>query len=633
MAERHNRMVRIGFLIYAFFGFAVLAKCWKSVSGFGSPASQHVWWSQSFGSRRCMASSLSRVRGKLRRCCVGGLSRSRLSGLRYWVLAYLIQVSAGHSAFVLPCERVGEAAHPGPAFDVCVGLESVWSQKQGSSLAGSSPWRVALVRDAVVCSNSGLMQEGIVSTRPSVWKNVSRFVRSCSFSAKSKQLGRKLDRGHDSVRLAVSPLASRLASRALCQWPAPNDPACVGTPSSHYCKRVWISLRSHVSSGSPAQEELLKPLTAELVLGKKGPRVICGDFNHSVDALLQTQLWMSCGWVEAQLFSRDHWHTEVQPTCKGRTVRDFVWLSPEAAAMCVGVSVVDTFAEHSTVFARLRVPDSSLTCLYWPLPGEIPWDQVDLDSLHSAQHQAVALQADSSAWFADWSRAFERGLDGHVRSPGGGLQGCCFGRGRRLAPSAKQATVIAVKQARPGEEVCSSHLLSREVNRWYRQLRRLQSLVHAVRAAKQSPAAVEYRLQLWSSILRAPGFCVDFATWWCTRPIKLQGSPSVIAPGLSFTESAELVFLDFRENYRSFEKWCLERRRQVLQLRYADTYRGLMQASGRPRPEQVDTLTLEHTYSILAVDSDSQQIHLDAPLDLRGSSTWVINGAPISLLS
>ena len=251
-------------------------------------------------------------------------------------------------------------------------------------------------------------------------------------------------------------------------------------------------------------DELLKPITEEVVLGRRGPRAILGDFNHSIDALFQTQIWLQCGWVEVQCMALARWQQEIQPTCKGRTVRDFVWLSPEAAAMCTSVSVMDTFAEHSTVIAHLCVPEMTAPCLTWPLPGELPWDRVDVDALWGAEHVAVEIRDDSSDWFLQWAKAFEGSIDGHVDSPGRRLPGCAFGRGRRRAPARQQLPVVSVKPARHGEETCCSHLLSQEVNRWYRQLRRLQSLCHAIRANKQTPAAQAYREQGFS--LACPRF-------------------------------------------------------------------------------------------------------------------------------
>ena len=555
--------------------------------------------------------------------------------MRFGVLAYLPHVTVANSDFKPPCSRIGEAAHPGPIVDVLVGSSNPSGLRNKEALLFDLP--------------------------PGIWHLSETQLSSVTLASCKRELqrlGRQVDRR---VRVTHGAAAafrsnSRFAGTwtgvlAMSDWPAAS--LQVAWPPEHYASGR-IQMSQHVVGQLPivsatvygypsgptypraAQltEELLKPITTELVLGRRGPRIICGDFNHSIDALLQTQVWMRCGWVEAQRLAFDRWNIEVRPTCKGSTVRDYVWLSPEAAAMCTAVSVREVFAEHSTVIAHLSVPDSVAPCMSWPLPGEVPWSQVDLAGFWAGEHRPVSHQhVDSSDWFAEWSRSFEQGIAGHIDTPGGCLPGCCYGRGRRRSPVLRQVPIISIKPARQGEESCSSHFLSQEVNRWYRQLRRLQALCHAIRAGKTTPAALEYRLQLWSAILRAPGFYVDFPTWWLTRPMQLPGSPSHITAGLPHSQVLDNVFLDFRENYRSFESWCVRRRNEVLQSRYASTHRGLMQSLRRPKPDQVDSLTVRRNYTVLAVDCDSQQIHLDAPLDLRGCSTWNVNGVPATVLS
>ena len=42
-------------------------------------------------------------------------------------------------------------------------------------------------------------------------------------------------------------------------------------------------------------ERILGPLTKELILGRHGPRVIAGDFNHPISALRDLGIWMENG--------------------------------------------------------------------------------------------------------------------------------------------------------------------------------------------------------------------------------------------------------------------------------------------------------------------------------------------------
>ena len=46
--------------------------------------------------------------------------------------------------------------------------------------------------------------------------------------------------------------------------------------------------------------------------------------------------------------------------------------------------------------------------------------------------------------------------------------------------------------------------------------------------------------------------------------------------------------------------------------------------SREPARDQVDTLVLERSYTVMSVDPDFSQVFLDQPLDARGSSTWLL---------
>ena len=133
-------------------------------------------------------------------------------------------------------------------------------------------------------------------------------------------------------------------------------------------------------------DDLLATLTREVVLGSSSVRMIVGDMNHPADKLAQVELWQQMGWVECQAFAHQAWGQPVCNTCKGSTVRDYSFLSPEAQSLLAAVQVFDTFQEHSTVCCALRFPDTATPTNSWPLAREIPWHDVDLPAW---QHQTV----------------------------------------------------------------------------------------------------------------------------------------------------------------------------------------------------------------------------------------------------
>ena len=91
---------------------------------------------------------------------------------------------------------------------------------------------------------------------------------------------------------------------------------------------------------------LLSTLTEKLVLGRTGLRCIVGDYNANPSQLDEVSIWRQRRCIEAQELAWNRWVMQPQPTCKGRTTRDFIFLSPELAALCTNVMVQDHFQEQ-----------------------------------------------------------------------------------------------------------------------------------------------------------------------------------------------------------------------------------------------------------------------------------------------
>ena len=175
---------------------------------------------------------------------------------------------------------------------------------------------------------------------------------------------------------------------------------------------------------------LLETLTKEIVLGRSGICTISGDFNHNPETLEQVALWKQHGWRCAQSLAFERWGREPCSTCKGATIRDFVFLSPEAASLLQWVETKDVFAEHSTVIAGLSLVGVE-TIRAWPQPAEIPWSHVDIQQWHDSCTAAALPDSCPTTWLQQFGQRFEHSLDGHCSGiPGGSLPAKCHGRGR-----------------------------------------------------------------------------------------------------------------------------------------------------------------------------------------------------------
>ena len=291
---------------------------------------------------------------------------------------------------------------------------------------------------------------------------------------------------------------------------------------------VYGYSRSHLQAAA-ATDALLEPVTKEVVLGRAGPRIVCGDLSADESALLQVQIWRQQGWLELQELAWQRWGRVPCATCKDATRRDFLYLSPEAAALCIDSSVTDIFQEHSTISAKLRIASNAGVIRCWPRPAEIPWSCIALDGLNGQPHAPLPPYLDTTHRFHKHAQMFEQSLNGHVDCPGRQLPAGCFGRARFTEPVQKPVAISIPKASRAGDEILKSDLLSLEVRHWHKQLRRLQSLWQALQRPRYDLNALEYRGCLWRSILDAQGFRNGFAAWWPTRPRLTTGQPRCIA--------------------------------------------------------------------------------------------------------
>lgn len=240
---------------------------------------------------------------------------------------------------------------------------------------------------------------------------------------------------------------------------------------------------------------LLEIVTTEIILGAKGPRIVGGDMNVSPDQLPLFDYWHSHGWCSAQDFAYNMWGQPKEFTCKHSTERDLAWLSPEAQALCRAVCVRDHFMEHSTLAVGLQVPTMVQPLLQWPKPSQLPYDELDprwTSALPPVWDDTCAVD---DQW-AQLGASYERCFAGFVPSqPNNNLTRNQKGRLQRTKPVKRLCQTSVLRASRPSEVAMRNGLLGQEVHFWSKQLRRLQSYYHGVRANKQTASALAYRLE------------------------------------------------------------------------------------------------------------------------------------------
>ena len=253
-------------------------------------------------------------------------------------------------------------------------------------------------------------------------------------------------------------------------------------------------------------EQLLSPLTSEIVLGRKGFRVIGGDFNSSPLSFRATRLWHSQGWRELQDLMQEKFGILPTNTCKAASRSDQLWLSPELHEFVTNVGFADVFADHLVMVMQLQLPTTPQYEWIWPQAKPIPWEEVDRDKFSQLcdATKPMAWTSELSSELHQWSDRFERMALDSMQNSSQRLpryQGRCSVQ----APRKRLIHLNVPRTSRPGETLISSSLLGRSVQLWFQQLRRLQSLLHNLKKASQNDQAGVYREQVWhAGSTRAP---------------------------------------------------------------------------------------------------------------------------------
>ena len=396
-------------------------------------------------------------------------------------------------------------------------------------------------------------------------------------------------------------------------------------------------------------ESLLEPVTEALVFGRAGARIICGDFNTSAGSLRQMQLWQSQGWVELQDLMHGLHSITPRPTCKGATAPDQIWISPELIPLISNVSVWQLYPDHDVLLAGLRLPSLPRDSMQWHLPGHIPWNHISQERWTSNQDVGSVFPVgvwpvgclhpsepsdsfdlrslDSTSAFREWSSRFEQAASASMSHPTAQADRGFFGRGRMTQPKPRKCNYAVPKHSRPGEvqQVCG--FLNRAVARRFKQLRRMQSYMHAVRSVNAG-ATFLARAALWNSILHAAGFEHGFVTWWPSRPVKLQGTPDTIPAYPPDEVIAGLLYDDFYHNYRRFESWQLQKRRLSCQSKMTSSTKGLFAVSRKPAKDTLDCLEDKFPQAISLVNPQECVVQVPEPFPTENVTHWTLQDQP-----
>ena len=125
--------------------------------------------------------------------------------------------------------------------------------------------------------------------------------------------------------------------------------------TTSFCLGRWIhgatfygpAFRADTTEVRTITDQLLQNITNRIVMGMTGLRYITGDFNQIDGQLLQPELWRKLGWKEVQGLGQEFSNRQPVPTCKSKTIKDFIWISPELAEYFESVATLDDLFSRS----------------------------------------------------------------------------------------------------------------------------------------------------------------------------------------------------------------------------------------------------------------------------------------------
>lgn len=354
---------------------------------------------------------------------------------------------------------------------------------------------------------------------------------------------------------------------------------------------------AHTKATQDRSDALLANLTDRIVFAARGYRVIMGDFNQTTKDLPQFEIWRQHGFREVQELACHKWNQEIVPTCKRKSVKDHIWISPELIDILMEVQVDDTFfADHAVLAAKFSDLKPHKPVPIWRKPKEIPWNDLRIEE-ESLSTQVTSYQQ----VFAELENTAHRALQ---KAGSIGLIQPQRGRGKTNAPVLARAPVTPVRPSRPHETPVQFLGENFQFTKWCRQLRRLQSYVALTKNDRDTPSVQQHKFKLWLAIKAAPGFPRGFPHAWENRAAKIAGAPSKLPVQPPVHEIANSIFLNFRAEFQALEKLLIGQRRQAATARRLANPQAIFQDVSKSRAQPVQTVVTKTSVVVTEVQQE-----------------------------
>ena len=523
--------------------------------------------------------------------------------------------------------RVGEASHPGPG-----SVPATWTlgTANPSGLNGKLDQLHHLDGDAWIFAETHLSQKGMsglakgLKMLHSPWKYV---VPGSPCPARP---------GTDTGIHSGVLFASKFPARAL---PHAFDPESYATSRIQVVgmavNEVWVTVGMlYELPGNAAHKQAryqTDALLAELVdrVGTQatGPRVIGGDFNFAPAELQQLQRLHDLGFREVQDLNAWRFGISAQATGRGTKRIDQMWISPELQLAFLGARVTfDYWADHAAVQASFSCPNMHTTVLSWPTPQAFPWPsqwtcQVDFDPGGDLTVEYAKFWAQVELRAKLWNQHH-----------GVFVTKAQCGRAAVLDSKPVRQSQCAVKKARKGDLQPAYIGTSLQHARFFRQLRRLQSLCRILVKGVSSFQGKCNLDDTWRAIRCAAGFPGGFGLWWDAHELKpaLGGPLPLMCPSLDFAQG---LFQGFQTYVRAYERDLTSRRYQHAKARREHNLAYVFQDCKDDPLPKAETLLDRVALSVEEVREEDQSVVLVQPTPLLADVPVVIQGQVVEVVA
>ena len=421
--------------------------------------------------------------------------------------------------------------------------------------------------------------------------------------------------------------------RLQAQWTEQDWNTARFCMNTFLCESTWIhgatiygiATQPETQRIKKITDDLLSLATTRIVTSMTGCRFICGDFNQEHD-LPQVELWKSLGWKEVQNIYAERTQSPIRATCKGKTRKDYIWISPELQPFLSHVEVIPhIFPDHSVLSAHFHPLGEAAKIYHWHKPLPLPWDDLknhlsdkpfsfNIDQSTDEQCRAIGVELENrfqQQYQTDQNRQ---------------LLPCHKGRCQTTKTIALQPHSKPIKPSRHGDYQPEFHGMSMQHQRWFTQLRRVQSLNRLYTKEVWTLTQDIHAHREWRAICTAAGFVPGFPQWWAALPATHEFAPKTLPTRLPTSQELQGILITLEGEVRAFERELQKTFQQRAKHNRAVNPNQIFRDFSKPFASPIQLLDHSKVATVVEVNPDECSMILDCTPDFKHGQIAGPNG-------